>query len=73
MRHNAVAIDRELLEVIKSVIPRLPSPQHRLTAEWMIGRILQTGAKPSAEEAAAMGGFCRHCLDGGKLVRGENF
>lgn len=49
---EAAAINRELLEVVQSVIPRLPSPQHRFTADWMIGRILATGELPLAREVA---------------------
>jgi hypothetical protein len=49
---EARAINRELLEVVQSVIPHLPSPQQRLTATWMIERILTTGELPMAREAA---------------------
>jgi hypothetical protein len=53
-RPEAAAINHELLEVVKSVIPRLPTPQQRDTAAWMIGRILTTGELPLAREAAQM-------------------
>ena len=49
---EAAAIDHELLQVVQSVIPRLPSPQQRRTAAWMIDRILTTGEWPMAREAA---------------------
>ena len=49
---EAAAIKRELLEVVQSVIPRLPSPQQRRTAAWMIDRILTTGEWPMAHEVA---------------------
>ena len=49
---EAPVINRELLEVVQSVIPHLPSPQQRLTAAWMIDRILTTGELPMAREAA---------------------
>jgi len=49
---EAAAINRELLAVVQSVIPHLPSPQQRVTAAWMIGRILTTGELPMAREAA---------------------
>lgn len=49
---EAVAINRDLLEVVKSVIHRLPTAHQRLTAAWMIDRILTTGELPMAREAA---------------------
>ena len=49
---EAAAINHELLEVIQSVIPRLPTEQQRRTAAWMIERILTTGEFPIAHEAA---------------------
>ncbi|HTU19163.1 MAG TPA: hypothetical protein VMG10_13970 [Gemmataceae bacterium] len=49
---EAAAINHDLLEVVQSVIPHLPSPQHRRTASWMIERILTTGELPMAREAA---------------------
>jgi hypothetical protein len=49
---EAAAINRDLLEAVHSVIPHLPSPQQRLTAAWMIDRILTTGELPLAREAA---------------------
>jgi len=51
---EVAAINRELLEVVRSVIPRLPSPQQRVTAAWMIDRILTTGELPMAREAAQL-------------------
>jgi len=49
---ETAAIDRELLEVVRSVIPDLPTQQQRDTAAWMIERILDTGELPMAHEAA---------------------
>jgi hypothetical protein len=49
---EAAVINRELLQVVRSVIPHLPSPQQRQTAAWMIDRILTTGELPIAREAA---------------------
>ena len=46
------AANRELLEVVRSVIPRLPSAQQRFTAGYVIDRILATGERPSLEEVA---------------------
>ncbi len=51
-RPEAVAINRELIEVVQSVIPDLPTKQQRDTAAWMIDRILTTGELPMAREAA---------------------
>jgi hypothetical protein len=48
----ADAIDHELLEVVQSVIPRLPTQQQRDTAAWMVKRILTTGDLPIPREAA---------------------
>jgi hypothetical protein len=48
----ADAIDHDLLEVVQSVIPRLPTPQQRDTAAWMMKRILTTGELPIPREAA---------------------
>jgi hypothetical protein len=48
----ADAIDRDLLAVVQSVIPRLPTPQQRDTAAWMMKHILSTGELPIAREAA---------------------
>ncbi len=53
-RPETTAINRELLEVVRNVIPRLPTPQQRDTAAWMIDRILATGELPLAREAAQM-------------------
>ena len=49
---DAPAMNHELLEVVQSVIPHLSSPQHRLTAAWMIDRILTAGEVPMGREAA---------------------
>jgi hypothetical protein len=46
------AINDELLEVVRSVIPRLPSAQQRFTAAWLVERILATGERPTMEEVA---------------------
>ena len=51
---EAAAINHELLEVVQSVIPHLPSPQQRRTAAWIIDHILTTGESPIAREAAQM-------------------
>ncbi len=51
---EAAAINHDLLEVVQSVIPRLPNPQQRATAAWMMERILTTGELPMAREAAAI-------------------
>lgn len=51
-RPEAAAINRELIEIVRSVIPRLPTAQQRVTAAWMIDRILDTGELPMAREAA---------------------
>ena len=51
-RSETVAINRELLDVVRSVIPRLPTEQQRETAAWMIDRILNSGELPMAREAA---------------------
>lgn len=51
-RPETAAINHELLEVVRSVIPRLPTPQQRDTAAWMIDRILTAGELPLAREAA---------------------
>ncbi len=51
-RPETTAINRELLEVVRNVIPRLPTPQQRDTAAWMIDRILATGELPLVGEAA---------------------
>ena len=48
----AAAINHDLLEVIRDVIPRLPSPQQRSTAMWMLQRIRATGELPFAWEVA---------------------
>jgi len=49
---EAAAINHELLELVQSVIPRLPTAQQRDTAAWMIERMLTTGELPMAREAA---------------------
>ena len=51
-RPDTAAINRELLEVVRTVIPNLPTQQQRDTAAWMIERILETGELPIAREAA---------------------
>lgn len=51
-RPEAVAINRDLIEIVKSVIPRLTTAQQRVTAAWMIDHILDTGELPMAREAA---------------------
>jgi hypothetical protein len=51
---EAVALNRELIEIVQSVIPRLPTAQQRVTARWMIDRILNTGELPMAREAAKL-------------------
>ena len=51
---EAAAIDHELLEVVQSVIPRLPSPSSAGRAAWMIDRILTTGEWPMAREVAQL-------------------
>ena len=51
---EAVAINHELLEIVQSVIPDLPTDQQRNTAAWMIERILNTGELPMIREAAQM-------------------
>jgi len=53
LRPEAGAINQELLEVVRSVLPRLPTQQQRATAAWMIDRILATGELPLPREAAA--------------------
>ncbi|HEY7328637.1 MAG TPA: hypothetical protein VH592_13415 [Gemmataceae bacterium] len=52
-RPETAAINRDLLEVVRSVIPDLPT-QQRDTAAWMIERILETGELPMAREAAGI-------------------
>lgn len=49
---EAATINQDLLEVVRSVIPHLPSQQQRFTAAWMIEHILATGERPSVEEVA---------------------
>lgn len=49
---EAVAINRELIDIVRSVIPNLPTAQQRDTAAWMIDRIIDTGELPMAREAA---------------------
>ncbi len=51
-RPEAAAINRELLEVVQSVIPRLPTAQQRDTAAWLFDRILATGELPMTREVA---------------------
>lgn len=51
-RPEIAAVNHELLEVLRSVIPRLSTTQQRHTATWMIDRILATGELPLAREAA---------------------
>lgn len=51
-RPETAVMNHELLEVVQSVIPRLPTSQQRNTAAWMIDRILATGELPLAREAA---------------------
>ena len=53
-RPETTVINRELLEVVRNVIPRLPTPQQRDTGTWMIDRILATGELPMAREVAQM-------------------
>lgn len=53
-RPETAAIHHELLEVVRNVIPRLPTPQQRDTAAWMIDRILATGELPLTREVAEM-------------------
>jgi hypothetical protein len=48
---EAAAINHELLEVVRSVLPRLHR-QQRITAEFIIGRILETGKRPTFVEIA---------------------
>jgi hypothetical protein len=51
-RPETAVIDHELLDVVRSVIPCLPTEQQRYTAAWMIDRILATGELPLAREIA---------------------
>jgi hypothetical protein len=51
-RPEAAVINRELIDIVRSVIPDLPTVQQRVTAAWMIERILETGELPMAREAA---------------------
>lgn len=55
-RPEAATINRELIEIVKNVIPRLPTTQQRFTAAWMIDYILTTGELPMAREVAQMQG-----------------
>ncbi len=48
----AEAIDHELLAVVQSAIPRLPKPQQRDTAAWVVEHILATGERPTLQEIA---------------------
>lgn len=48
---ESAAINHELLEVVQSILPRLHR-QQRITAEFIIGRILETGKRPTAVEIA---------------------
>jgi hypothetical protein len=52
----ADAIDHELLEVVRGVIPRLPKPRQRATAAWMVEHILATGERPTTLDMARMQG-----------------
>lgn len=51
-RPDDTAADHELLEVVRQVIPRLPTAQQRFTAAWLVERILATGERPTMEEVA---------------------
>jgi hypothetical protein len=49
---EAATVNRDLLEVVQSVIPQLPTSHQRRMATWMIDRIRATGELPLAREAA---------------------
>ncbi len=49
---ESTAINHDLLEVVRSVIPRLPTQQQRITAAFIIQRILETGERPIGAEVA---------------------
>jgi hypothetical protein len=51
-RPEVATINSELIEIVRSVIPDLPTAQQRVTAAWMIDRILDSGELPMAREAA---------------------